>query len=87
MENSIIGRWVSVDHPCFAYNFLYGGNGFYSMWDGKKDFTYTDNASSVTIHFINDMFPSTFEYRVIDDVLLITDSFGTVVKYLKHKEQ
>ena len=86
MENKLIGCWVSAELSFCAYNFLSDGKGFYSFFDAKKEFTYTDNGDSVTIHFSGDLMPSTFKYTVEDDVLFIEDSFGTLVKYKRNKE-
>lgn len=86
MKNKLIGCWVSVQLSFYAYNFLSDGKGFYSFGMGKKEFTYTDNVESVTIHFNGDFMPSTFKYTIEEDVLLIEDSFGTTVKYIKQGE-
>lgn len=86
IENKIIGRWVSVEMPFCAYNFMSDRKGFYSFFDAQKEFTYTDNGDSVTLHFSGDLMPSTFKYTTTEDVLLIEDSFGKVVKYKRNKE-
>lgn len=83
---TLLGTWVSVDMPCFAYNFLHGGVGYYSFGSGKKDFSYTATDTAVTVHFTGDSLPSTFEYAIENDVLSIQDSFGTPVKYKLKKE-
>ena len=80
-KNSLIGEWVSVDLPCFAYNFLCDGSGYYSLGTGKKEFSYSNTETAVTIHFTGDFLPSTFEYIIEDDMLSIQDSFGNYVKY------
>ena len=81
---SIVGKWVSVDLPIFSYNFLENGVGFYSVSGAEKHFTYTDNGDSVTVHYTNDLLPSTFGYVIDGDLLLIEDSFGNRVKYKRH---
>ena len=86
MGNIIIGCWISVELSFCAYNFLQGGKGFYSFFDAKKEFSYTDNGDSVTIHFTGDLMPSTFKYAATEDMLLIEDSFGKIVKYKRNKE-
>ena len=86
MENKLIGCWVSAELSFCAYNFLSDGKGFYSFFDAKKEFTYTDNGYSVTIHFSGDLMQSTFKYTATEDVLLIEDSFGTLVKYKRNEE-
>ena len=80
---SLIGRWVSSELPCFAYNFGNDGKGCYSMWDKQKDFSYYDGGGSVTIHFVGDARPSSFDYFIEDDTLYISDSFGNTVVYKK----
>ncbi len=86
MENKIIGCWVSVDMSFCAYNFLTDEKGFYSFFGAQKEFAYKDNGDSVTIYFPGDLSPSTFKYTVEEDVLLIEDSFGAIVKYKRNKE-
>lgn len=86
MNNKLIGCWVSVEMSFCTYNFLTDGKGFYSFFDAKKEFTYTDNSESVTIHYVGDFMPSTFKYTTTEDVLLIEDSFGKAVKYKRNKE-
>lgn len=81
-----MGKWASVDLPCFAYNFSHDGIGYYSFMSGKKEFTYTANENSVTIHYTGDLLPGTFEYVIEDDILSIQDSFGNYVKYKLIKE-
>lgn len=86
MDNRLVGRWESVQLSFCAYNFLPDGEGFYSFGEGKKEFAYTDNIESVTIHFNGDFMASTFRYTIEDDVLLIEDNFKTTVKYKKQGE-
>lgn len=86
IKSALIGRWVSVDLPVFAYNFLQDGVGYYSLSDGKKDFKYKDIGGAVIIHYLTDTFPSTFEYRIEGDLLVIKDSFGNDVKYERYTE-
>ncbi len=86
MENKLIGCWVSAELSFCAYNFLHDGKGFYSFFEAKKEFTYRDNGDSVIIHFSGDLMSSTFKYTATEDVLLIEDSFGTLVKYKRNEE-
>ena len=86
MGNIIIGCWISVELSFCAYNFMVNGKGFYSFFDAQKEFTYKDNGDSVTIHFSGDLSPSTFKYTATEDILLIEDSFGAIVKYRRNKE-
>ena len=79
--NNLIGRWVSESMPCFAYNFLPDGKGYYSFGEGKKNFTYSADDSAVTVHFDGDFVSSTFKYNIEDGVLTIQDSFGSLVRY------
>ena len=86
-EYKLIGCWVSAELSFCAYNFLSDGKGFYSFFDAKKEFTYTDNGDNVIIHFSGDLISSTFKYTIEDDILLIEDSFGALVKYKRNKEE
>ena len=87
MDNKLIGCWVSAELSFCAYNFLSDGKGFYSFFEAKKEFTYTDNGDSVTIHFSGDLMPSTFKYSMCENILSIEDSFGNLVRYKRNKEE
>jgi len=84
---AILGCWASDSLSFCSYNFLPDGAGFYSFCNAKKEFTYTANRESVTIHYIGDSFPSTFKYTVEDNILMIEDSFGNLIKYIKQGEK
>ncbi|MBQ7975022.1 MAG: hypothetical protein IJ300_04985 [Clostridia bacterium] len=86
MDNKLIGCWVSAELSFCAYNFLHDGKGFYSFFDAKKEFTYTDNGDSVIIHFSGDLMQSTFKYSICENILSIEDSFGNLVRYKRNKE-
>ena len=85
MENKLIGCWVSAELSFCAYNFLHDGKGFYSFFEAKKEFTYTDNGDSVIIHFSGDLMQSTFKYSICENILSIEDSFGNFVRYKRNK--
>ncbi len=86
-DNKLVGCWVSVEYSFCSYNFLDGGMGFYSFGPGKKEFVYTDNSDSVTVHYNGDLAASTFKYTIDEDFLFIQDSFGNLVKYKKQGEK
>ena len=86
MDNKLIGCWVSAELSFCAYNFLHDGKGFYSFFDAKKEFTYTDNGDSVIIHFSGDLMQSTFKYSICENILSIEDSLGNLVRYKRNKE-
>ena len=86
MDNKLIGCWVSAELSFCAYNFLHDGKGFYSFFEAKKEFTYTDNGDSVIIHFSGDLMQSTFKYSICENILSIEDSFGNLVRYKRNKE-
>ena len=86
MDNKLIGCWVSAELSFCAYNFLHDGKGFYSFFDAKKEFTYTDNGDSVIIQFLGDLMQSTFKYSICENILSIEDSFGNLVRYKRNKE-
>ena len=81
MNNKLIGCWVSAEMSFCTYNFLTDGKGFYSFFDAKKEFTYTDNGDNVIIHFSGDLMSSTFKYSICENILSIEDSFGNLVRY------
>ena len=79
----LIGTWVAIGFPSFAYNFISADEGFYSMADAKKEFKYKADDTRVVIYYPCDVAALNFKYEIIGDVLSIKDSFGNFVKYRK----
>ena len=79
----LIGTWVAIGFPSFAYNFISAEEGYYSMADAKKEFTYSIDGNIITIYYPGDIAANAFEFTICDDILSIQDSFGNFVNYKK----
>ena len=84
-EASIIGSWECVDYKGAIYTFNTDGTGSYTFEGNVMNFTYTDNGDSVELKYETATVPSTHNYTVEGDRLLIEDSFGSTVTYKKNK--
>ena len=80
--SKLIGSWESSIFRGAVYNFCEHGKGSYGFLGASKEFEYTDNGASVTIHFIGDFASSEFAYQIEGNKLLISDSFGSVNTYI-----
>lgn len=79
--SALIGSWAYEEDNNFIYTFSANGTGTYNVYGEILNFTYTDNGTSVTIVF--DDAPGTFAYTVDDNTLVMIDSTGTEVRYIK----
>ena len=64
-----------------VYIFNANGTGSYEVYGETINFTYTDNGTSVEIVF--DDAPGTFDFTVDGNTLVLVDSTGTDVRYIK----
>ena len=51
----LIGNWVAIGFPSFAYNFISADEGYYSMGDAKKEFKYNADDTKVVIYYPGDV--------------------------------
>ena len=79
----LIGTWVAVGFPSFAYNFTSVDEGYYSMAGAKKEFKYNADDTTVDIYYPGDVSALHFKYQINQDVLSIEDSFGNLIDYKK----
>ena len=83
-EASIIGTWeYSRGSSTYAYNFKEDKTGSYSVYGTEMPFTYEDDGQKVTILYDGNTVSSTFEYKIEENKLIIKDSFGDDVEYIK----
>ncbi len=82
-EKQLKGSWVCKDYPSAIYNFNDNGKGFYSFAGADMPFCYEDKGESVSILYIGNTVASEYKYRIEDDKLLINDSLGSTVIYIK----
>ena len=80
-RSALIGSWAYEEDENFIYTFNANGTGSYEIYGETINFTYTDNGSSVEIVF--DDAPGTFDYTIDGNTLVLVDSTGTEVRYLK----
>lgn len=78
---ALIGSWAYENDENFVYTFNANGTGTYDVYGEILNFTYTDNGTSVTIVF--DDAPGTFDYTVDGNTLVMVDSTGAEVRYIK----
>ena len=83
VREKLIGTWVAIGFPCFAYNFTSSSEGYYSMANVKKAFNYSANDETVALYYPGDVSALSFKYEIDGDILSIEDSFGNFVKYKK----
>lgn len=80
-RSALIGSWAYEEDENFVYTFNANGTGSYEVYGETINFTYTDNGSSVEIVF--DDAPGTFNYTIDGNTLVLVDSTGTDVRYIK----
>ena len=79
--SALVGSWAYEEDANFIYTFNANGTGSYEVYGETINFTYTDNGTSVEIVF--DDAPGTFDYTVDGNTLVLVDSTGTDVRYIK----
>ena len=77
----MIGSWAYEEDENFIYTFNANSTGSYEVYGETINFTYTDNGTSVEIVF--DDAPGTFNYTIDGNTLVLVDSTGTDVRYIK----
>ena len=81
MNSALIGAWCWNGHIDWGYLFGPDGKGSFYFCGGEKPFEYSDDGTSVKVHFAGDIFPNKFRYTIEEDILSIEDSFGNWVIY------
>lgn len=82
-KKSIIGSWKNDTGYDFIYTFDSDNTGSYTAFGNKMNFTYEDDGTKVTILYRGNTTPSTYEYRIDGNKLIIKDSFGEDMEYVK----
>ena len=80
---TLVGTWEYKSGSSYAYNFKDDKTGSYSVYGTEMPFTYEDDGQKVTILYEGNTVSSTFEYKIEGDKLIIKDSFGNDVEYIK----
>ena len=79
-SSSIVGSWV---HDSYVYTFNSDNTGSYNASGTKMEFTYEDNGSTVSILYKGNTAASDYDYKIEGKKLIIKDSFGNDVEYIK----
>ena len=79
-KNPLVGSW---DHSGYVYTFNDDKTGSYSVSGTEMKFTYEDDGSKVSILYTGNTNANTFEYKIDGKKLIIKDSFGKDVEYIK----
>ena len=81
---TLVGSWeYNRGSSTYAYNFKDDKTGSYSVYGTEMPFTYEDDGQKVTILYEGNTVSSTFEYKIEGNKLIIKDSFGNDVEYIK----
>lgn len=81
-DQGIIGSW-KYELGGYVYTFNEDKTGNYAFGDTKMEFTYEDDGSKVSILYTGNTSPLELEYRIEGNKLIIKDSFGSDVEYVK----
>ena len=85
-KESLLGKWI-VEKGSWYYNFTsdtrgsYGTDAYENVPD--QNFTYKNNGDSFTIQYDGMVSSMDLKYRIEGDKLIITDSFGMDVVYIR----
>ena len=79
-----MGTWeYNQSGAVYAYSFKDDKTGLYSVYGSEIPFTYEDDGQKVTILYNGSTAASAFEYKIEGNKLIIKDSFGNDVEYVK----
>ena len=81
-NNSIVGSW-KYESGDYTYKFNADKTGSYTAYGNEMKFTYEDNGTSVSILYTGNTAASTYEYKIEGKKLIIKDSFGNDVIYIR----
>jgi len=79
-SNTIIGSW---EHSGYVYKFNEDKTGSYTAYGSEMKFTYEDDGKQVKVLYNGNTIPGTYEYRIDGNKLIIKDSFGNDLEYVK----
>ena len=81
-SKGIIGSWEYVTGG-YTYIFNEDKTGSYVVGETKMEFTYEDDGTKVSILYTGNTDASEYEYRIEGNKLIIKDSLGSDVEYVK----
>jgi len=74
-SKGLVGSWEYTSGG-YVYTFNADKTGNYAYGESKKEFTYEDDGSKVSILYTGNTEPLELEYRIEGDKLIIKDSLG-----------
>ena len=81
-KTSIIGSW-EYKSGGYVYKFNKDETGSYTAGNVVMKFTYKDDGKKVSILYSGNTTSSDYEYKIEGNKLIIKDSFGNDVEYVK----
>ena len=78
----IVGSWEYTSGG-YTYTFKDDKTGSYVYGETTMEFTYEDDGSKVSILYTGNTAPLELEYRIEGNKLIIKDSLGSDVEYIK----
>jgi len=81
-DKGVVGKW---EYQSYVYTFNEDKTGNYDYGNSGKgmEFTYEDNGTELSILYTGNTSPLVLKYRIDGNKLIITDSFGKDVEYVK----
>ena len=76
----VVGKWA---YSSFVYTFNDDKTGTYDAAGTLMKFTYEDDGTKLSILYEGNTAPLELKYRLEENKLIITDSFGSDVEYTK----
>ena len=76
----LVGSWA---HDNYVYTFKEDKTGTYDALGNKMEFTYEDKDGKVSILYKGNTVASEYEYKIDGNKLIIKDSFGSDVEYVR----
>ncbi len=80
VKKPLVGSW---DHNGFIYTFNSDNTGNYNALGTILEFSYEDDGERVTLNYKDVIIPSVYEYKIEGKKLIIKDSLGDDVEYIK----
>lgn len=84
-DEGIVGSWEYSGYGTtkYVYTFNADKTGNYDAGGSVKNFKYEDSGDKVTITYDGATMSNEFEYKIEGNKLIIKDSFGNDVEYVK----
>ena len=80
---AIVGKGEYESSSDMSYTFREDGTGSYWFLGSETKFVYEDDGKALTLQYENIEQPNVFEYKIEGKKLLIQDSFGEFMTYIK----